>query len=67
MKKLLIIGAAAMAAATSQGAAKDLPRLDSSKFDFCYEFIKSPTEEDLDGNGTAGVKDLPNLRSLIAG
>jgi len=32
MKKLLIIGAAAMSAVTSQGAAKDLPRLDSSKF-----------------------------------
>ena len=55
MKKLLIIGAAAMAAATSQGAAKDLPRLDSSKFDFCYEFVKSPAEEDLDGNGVADM------------
>lgn len=44
-----------MAAATSQGAAKDLPRLDSSKFDFCYEFVKSPAEEDLDGNGVADM------------
>ena len=44
-----------MAAATSQGAAKDLPRLDSSKFDFCYEFVNSPTEEDLDGNGVADM------------
>ena len=44
-----------MAAATSQGAAKDLPRLDSSKFDFCYEFINSPAEEDLDGNGVADM------------
>ena len=55
MKELLIIGAAAMAAVTSQGAAKDLPRLDSSKFDYCYEFVKSPAEEDLDGNGVADM------------
>ena len=55
MKKLLIIGAAAMAAVTSQGAAKDLPRLDSSKFDFCYEFVESPAEQDLDGNGVADM------------
>ncbi|MBR2839586.1 MAG: hypothetical protein IKE55_12435 [Kiritimatiellae bacterium] len=55
MKKLLIVGVAAIAAATSEGAAKDLPRLDSSKFDFCYEFVKSPAEEDLDGNGVGDM------------
>jgi len=50
MKKLVIIGTAAMAAIAGHGAARNLPRLDSSKFDFCYEFVESPANEDLDGN-----------------
>ena len=53
MKKLLIIGAATMAAIAGHGAARDLPRRDSSKFDFCYEFVKSPVAEDIDGRQLA--------------
>ena len=54
MKRLLIIGAA-IAVAADQGWAVNLPRLDSSKFDFCYEMMESPTEQDLDNDGVADM------------
>ena len=50
MKNLLIVIAGIVALAT-KGVRAEMPRLDSSKFDFCYEFINSPAAEDLDGNG----------------
>ena len=41
----------AAATLATTATAVDLPRLDSSKFDYKYEMLKAPTAEDIDGGG----------------
>ncbi|MBQ3289873.1 MAG: hypothetical protein IJH50_10720 [Kiritimatiellae bacterium] len=66
MRKLLIIGAAALAAAASQGSTGNLPRLDSSKFDFKYEMEVLPSEQDLDQDGAYDfTKSLGGQATLV--
>ena len=43
--------AAIASASLAFSAAADLPRLDSSQFDYKYEMLKSPTAEDINGGG----------------
>lgn len=43
--------AAIASASLAFSAAADLPRLDSSQFDYKYEMIALPTAEDIDGSG----------------
>ena len=51
MRKLLIIGAALVAAPASQGSAENLPQLDSTQFSHRYEMETRLTAEDVDGDG----------------
>ena len=44
--------AAIASASLAFSAAADLPRLDSSQFDYKYEMLKLPTAENLDGSST---------------
>ena len=52
MRKMSLF-CAALDAGTVFGATSDLPRLASSQFDYKYEMIKLPTDEDQDGGGAA--------------
>ena len=67
MRKLLIIGAAAVAAATSQGSAENLPQLDSSMFDYKYELDVSLVDEDIDGDGYKDFKANVSTTSPSSG
>lgn len=56
MRKLLIIGAALVAAPASQGSAENLPQLDSTQFSHRYEMETRLTAEDVDGDGYADFR-----------
>lgn len=67
MKKLLIIGAAVFAVATSQGSTDNLPQRDSTLFDHKYELDVSLVDEDIDGDGYKDFKANVSISSPSSG